>query len=100
MRLPWLPILAALALAPLPRPAQAQAAPCATHEAMARLLADRWGETRRTVALDSTGAMVEMWASDDTGTWTLTVTRPGGPTCMVAAGTAWEAVKPPAGEPA
>ena len=91
---------AALLLALLAAPAAAQTPPCAPRDAMAETLAERWGETRRMVALDATGAMVELWASAETGTWTLTVTRPGGPTCMVAEGIAWEAVEPEQGEPA
>ena len=34
--------------------------------------------------------MVEVFASRDTGTWTITVTRPSGLTCLVASGQAFE----------
>jgi hypothetical protein len=42
-----------------------------------------------------------VFASEETGTWTIAVTRPGGPTCIVAAGEHFEALAealPPAGE--
>ena len=29
---------------------------------------------------------MELWASDSTGTWTITVTTPEGATCLVASG--------------
>ena len=34
--------------------------------------------------------MLEVFASAETGTWTITLTMPGGPTCLVASGEAWE----------
>lgn len=36
--------------------------------------------------------MVELFASDETGTWTLIVTSATGVTCMVAAGESWQSV--------
>ena len=37
-------------------------------------------------------SVVEVFASDVTGTWTITQTLPGGRTCVIAAGRAVEAV--------
>ncbi len=88
------PALALLALAAAPAAAQG-AATCADHATMVRTLAERWGESRQSIGLDDANAVVELFASRETGTWTLTVTRPGGPTCMVAAGRAWEPVSEP-----
>lgn len=68
------------------------ASTCTTHAEMARVLAERWGESRQSMGLDAAGAALEVWASAETGTWTITLTRPGGPTCMVASGQAWEHV--------
>ena len=36
------------------------------------------------------GAVMEVFASDDTGTWTITVTLPNGLTCLIAAGESFE----------
>ena len=44
-------------------------------------------ETRE---LPAGNALVETWANLDTGSWTITVTQPGGPTCLVASGQAFE----------
>lgn len=65
---------------------------CAPHEDVIALLADRWGESRQSIALSSRGAVVEVFASHDSGTWTITVTNPGGPTCLVASGQAYQEV--------
>ena len=76
---------------------------CLPHDDMAAHLAAGWGEARRSIALDSAAAVVETYANPLTGTWTLVVTQPGGPSCMVASGDAYEEVDdalPPADAPA
>ncbi len=70
--------------------AQAQDAQCSEHEEMVRHLAENWGESRQSIALDASNSMVELYASPETGTWTLTLTTPDGPTCMIASGHAFE----------
>jgi hypothetical protein len=70
--------------------AHAQGAQCSDHAEMARHLAENWGESRQSIALDAANSVVELFASEETGTWTLTVTSPGGPTCMIASGHAFE----------
>ena len=94
-----LPLLLAVML---PGAAVAQAA-CASHAEMVRRLAEGWGESRQSIGLGAEGEVVEVFASPETGTWTITVTAPGGPTCLVASGEAFEAVAdapPPEGEAA
>jgi hypothetical protein len=71
-------------------PAHAQAQNCAPRTQMLDLLETRYGETRQAVGLAANNQVVELFASLETGTWSLTVTDPGGPTCMVAAGEAFE----------
>jgi hypothetical protein len=83
----YLPILACLA-----SPALAQSN-CTTRDIATATLTERYGEARQSVALDQQGRMVEVWADLDGGGWTLLVTAPGGPTCLVAAGTNYEAVE-------
>ncbi|TNC73031.1 hypothetical protein [Rubellimicrobium roseum] len=80
----------ALALGLAAGAAQAQDHRCFEHEQMARHLAENWGESRQSIALDAANSMVELYASPETGTWTLTVTTPDGPTCMIASGHAFE----------
>lgn len=91
------PALAILLLAPVlgAVPVPAAALSCADHATMVRHLAQHWGESRQAIALDAANSVVEMFASPETGSWTITVTEPGGPTCMVASGHFWEQVSEP-----
>ncbi|WP_342076660.1 hypothetical protein [Yoonia sp. SS1-5] len=66
--------------------ANAQTHNCAAHAAVVERLADRYGESRQSIGLGSDNSVVEVFASSETGSWTIVVTRPGGPTCLVAAG--------------
>ena len=63
---------------------------CAPREAVVDRLARKYGETRQSIGLGANNAMVEVFASDETGTWTITVTMPNGVTCLVASGQAFE----------
>jgi hypothetical protein len=81
----------------------AQNANCAPHDAVVARLAERYGETRQSIGIAQNNSVVEVFASAETGTWTITVTMPNGPTCLVAAGAAFENVVealPPVGAPA
>ena len=76
---------------------------CAGHEMIAEALAKNFGEARRTMGLAEDNTVMELYASEATGTWTLTVTMPSGMTCLVAAGNSFEwlaKVEPTAGNPA
>ena len=73
---------------------QAVAQNCASHDVIVEHLAKEFQETRQSVALDGVGNMVEVFASE-AGTWTLTVTQPGAPTCLVMAGVAYQLVDEP-----
>lgn len=65
---------------------------CAPHEQVVERLAAGYGETRRSIGLGARGVVVELFASTETGTWTITATAPDGLTCLVAAGEAFEAL--------
>lgn len=84
--------LGALTLLGAAGPALAEGSSCAAHDALQARLAAGWGETRHSIGLGADGAVVEVFASDETGTWTIAVTAPGGPTCIVAAGEHFEAL--------
>ena len=76
---------------------------CAERSFVLNELATKYRETRRAMGLAANNTMMEMFASADTGTWTLTVTMPDGTTCMVASGTEFEALVetlPAVGDPA
>lgn len=65
---------------------------CGSRDAVTALLADRYGETRRAVGLAGEAAVMELYASDATGTWTITLTLPDGQMCLMASGAGYEAV--------
>lgn len=68
----------------------APASGCAPREVVVERLAERYGESRRSIGLGASGAMMEVFASDRTGTWTITVTTAQGLTCLMASGEAFE----------
>lgn len=71
---------------------QVQARSCAERKDVVTRLADTYGETRRGVGLAREGAVMEVFASDQTGSWTITLTLPDGTTCLVATGQSYETV--------
>ncbi len=74
---------------------QAQSRNCADRALVVERLAQSYGESRQSIGLASDNSVVEVFASMDTGSWTITVTRPGGPTCLVAAGQAFQYLNEP-----
>ncbi len=68
----------------------AQTRPCGERLNILQRLMSSYGETRQSIGLGSNNAIVEVFASRDTGTWTITVTTPNGQTCLVASGQGFE----------
>lgn len=66
--------------------AYSQGANCAKRDAVVSRLATAYGETRQSMGLAANNAVIEVFASDETGTWTITVTTSDGQTCLVASG--------------
>ncbi len=69
--------------------ANAQAAPCSDHAAIAQNLAATFGETLQSIGLAANNTVVEIYASE-AGSWTITVSTAEGQTCLVAAGQAFQ----------
>ena len=70
--------------------APALAESCAPREDAVAYLTREYGESRQGIGLTSDGTVMEMFSSAETGTWTITVTRPDGTTCMIASGVGYE----------
>lgn len=83
--------MVALILAATPG-VQQQNRSCGPREGVVTRLAERYGETRRSIGLGARNHVVEVFASADTGTWTITVTTPNGTTCLVASGRGYESL--------
>lgn len=78
-------------------------AQCGTRPQVIDILAQRYGETRRSIGLAANNTVMEVYASAETGTWTIAVTMPDGTTCLMASGLRFQAVAeelPAKGDPA
>ncbi len=95
--------LLALMLATIEAARPAYANPnCADRAFVLTQLAQKYGETRRGMGLAANSTVMELFASAENGTWTVTVTMPDGMTCLVASGDRFESLKedlPPGGIP-
>lgn len=81
-------------------PVSAQAVTCAPRPAVIERMAAEYGEVLHGAGLSQNGAVIEVYASPETGTWTIVVTTPTGLTCVVAVGEAWSRIKlVPVGDP-
>jgi hypothetical protein len=84
--------LAAAALLTGVKPASAEPPQpkCAPRAVVVERLASKYGETQQSIGLGTNNAMVEVFASSNSGSWTITVTSATGITCLVASGLAFE----------
>lgn len=74
---------------------QAEPVNCAERALIVSRLAEHYGESRQSIGLSNDNTLVEVFASRDTGSWTIAITQPGGLTCLVAAGQAYQYVNEP-----
>ena len=79
-----------MAMFAAPAFAQNQNQNCGNYGEVVNRLADGYGETRRSRGLASPTQAVEMFANDDTGTWTLLTSTPTGRACVVGSGRFYE----------
>jgi hypothetical protein len=92
------PALAVLCGGLLSQPAEAAPRLCGDRDQILKRLEQAHEETPQAVGLSGDGGVVEVLVSPDGG-WTMLVTYPKRPTCVVAAGPAWE-MRQLEGEPA
>jgi len=81
-------IFGAAALAP-PQSAQAQAMTCLPRAALVERLEGRYKEHPAGGGLQGPQRFLEVWASEESGSFTVFVTRPDGVSCIVATGQNW-----------
>jgi len=95
-------VFGAAALAPpmaIAEPANAIPTPvnrvaCAPRAQVTEHLIQKFGETRRGAGLVNARQILEVWRSDETGSWTILMTRADGLSCIVATGNAWHDAGP------
>jgi hypothetical protein len=89
-------VILALGLGALaPQPVAAQNAICGERASIIERLRTKYGETPRGAGVFQGQRVVEVWASDASGSWTIVVTLPNGSTCLMASGEDWEAIETP-----
>ncbi|MGD1877319.1 MAG: hypothetical protein ACFB13_07445 [Kiloniellaceae bacterium] len=62
---------------------------CGAREAVLDRLSSKYAEHPVSIGVTATGSLLEVLASADGNTWTIIVTVPGGPTCLVSSGEGW-----------
>lgn len=67
-------------------PAHAEITQCGAYDAVVAGLGERYGENRRMAGLMGPSEMLEVYANDETGTWTVITVTPDGQACLRAAG--------------
>jgi len=70
---------------------------CTERDSMISKLKKTYGETERGMGLSGSKAMIELWSSEETGTFTIVMTSPDGMSCVVAAGNSWIEALPETG---
>jgi hypothetical protein len=81
------------ALTLAPAQASAQAVACGPHAKVVDRLFDRYNEKRIALALTSGGQLLEILVSPK-GSWTIIITQPNGPSCLVSSGDNWQSILP------
>ena len=77
----------------LPSAALAQS-PCLPRDKMIDHLANRYNERPVSMGLEGSGKLIELFTTADGSTWTLVMSAPNGPACVVAAGVEWMSGEP------
>ena len=76
-----------------------EARACAERARVVQKLQEKFGESLRSLGLHRDDGVVEVYSSEETGTWTILMTRPDGMSCLIAAGQGWEQDLQPIGRP-
>jgi hypothetical protein len=73
-------------------PPAAMHMPCHNATEIAKQLNSRYDESPVAFGLQSNGNLLQVYASEEKGTWTVVSTTPNGLSCIVAAGKSWESL--------
>lgn len=89
-------LAAAIAASSATMAQEQQRVPCGDRVAIMSHLEDGYSEQPVAMGLDAQGRVLEVLAAPS-GTWTMLVSTPGGLTCLIASGVAWEELQSKAG---
>ena len=95
MKLKFAFLIAAMAVASAPAVAQ-EKKNCGARSTLVDRLSSKYGESRQSIGMAPKGRVVEVFASQETGTLTITVTTSNGVMCLVALGQSYESLDEPA----
>lgn len=79
-------VFGTLALAP---PAQAMTI-CAQRSVIVERLKSGFHESYQGAGLQSASSLVEIWSSEETGSWTMLLSKADGTSCVIASGMSWQ----------
>ena len=68
--------------------------PCSGYDRIRRELDEEYAEEPVSLGLQSNGRLLQVFTSEETGTWTIVSMAPNGTACVVAAGDNWESLTP------
>lgn len=77
----------------------AETSVCGTRTDVVKKLAAKFGELQQGAGLINKNRVLELWLSEETGSWTILMTRADGKTCIMAAGEHWKDQPVLAGDP-
>ena len=84
-------IAAFVLVANAPQIALAQVAlPCGDRTTIVEKLSAKYGEARQATGLNTSSNLIEVFSSEETGSWTILMTDAQGKSCLVAAGEHWD----------
>lgn len=64
--------------------------PCSDYQKIASQLDKRYEEAPVSMGIQSNGNLLQIFASKESGTWTVLSIAPTGKSCIIAAGKSWE----------
>ncbi len=90
----WARVIALAGLVALHAPDSAAQMACGSYDRMQEQLIQRYEEARVGRGLGSSTVLIEVWASETTGTWTILKVYTTGMACVMASGEGWEIFEP------
>jgi hypothetical protein len=85
--------VALVAMSTIPVAAAPGSPTCAPRPEILKQLSKQFKEAPVALGLAKNGSVIEVLTSDDGETWTIMVSQPNGPSCLVAVGEGWEELK-------
>lgn len=76
-------------------PAAAENVECGNHSEIVTQLQNRYNESRHGMGIASNDSVLEIFASEASGTFSVLITLPSGQTCLIASGNDYQSLAEP-----